>query len=450
MASPSPPPFAEAFHRGTDPYDHARAEIIWNKRLERRRSPDAIIRCTDAAEVAKAIQLAQREQVPVALRGSGHSYIAAPLRDEGLLLDLGALNFVEINPSTHTARVGSGARGGDLIHAVAEHGLGFPIGHCSTVALGGYLLSGGIGWNCGAWGPACRYVRAVELVLADGRTVIATDTEHPDLLWAARGSGCGFFAAVTAYHLDLLPLPPTAQLWSQSFAIASAPVLADWLSAATAAADSKAEIMCLVGPDLHSGEPSVTIRAVCTGDTPEEAAAGIASFSGPPADATAAGPAEERDLPFVELTKLSAMPDGKRVAADQCWSEAPMGDLLLAVADLAAIPAPSSTINLVAPGGKGRLPHMVGLAGALSVGGTTSCGIYAMWDDPADDARHEAWVRAADDALAPFRTSRYVGEADVQQPGNLEDCFTGDALTRIEQLRAKWDPAGRFHDWPNA
>lgn len=127
-----------------------------------------------------------------------------------------------------------------------------------------------------------------------------------------------------------------------------------------------------------------------------------------------------------------------------------MGDLLLAVADLAAIPAPSSTINLVAPGGKGRLPHMVGLAGALSVGGTTSCGIYAMWDDPADDARHEAWVRAADDALAPFRTSRYVGEADVQQPGNLEDCFTGDALTRIEQLRAKWDPAGRFHDWPNA
>lgn len=449
MASPSVLPFDKAWVRGTDAYDRARAEAIWNKRLERRHSPDAIIRCTDAGEVAQAIRLAGREQVPVALRGSGHSYIAAPLRDDGLLLDLGGLDFIEIDPATRTARVGPGTRGGDLIHALARHGLAFPIGHCSTVALGGYLLSGGIGWNCGAWGPACRYLRAVELVLADGQAVTATASDYPDLLWAARGSGCGYFAAVTAYHLDLLPLPPTARLWTQGFAIASAPVLADWLSAATAAADPKAEIMCLVGPDLHSGEPSVTVRAVCTGDTPEEAAEGIASFRSPPADATATGPAEERHLPFTDLTRLSAMPDGKRVAADQCWSEAPLGDLLLAIAHLAALPDPSSTINLVAPGGMGRLPHMADFDGALAVGGTTSCGIYALWDNPADDARHKDWVRAADDALAPFRTARYVGEANIRQPGHLADCFTGEAQARIEQLRAKWDPAGRFHAWPD-
>lgn len=450
MTSPSLPPFAEAYTRDTDPFDRARAQAIWNARLQRARTPDAIIRCRDAAEVVQAVQLATHEHLQVALRGSGHSYIAAPLRDGGLMLDLGGLDFVEIDVERRTARVGPGVRGGDLAKALADHGLAFPVGHCSTVALGGYLLSGGIGWNCGEWGPACRHVSAVELVLADGRTVLANAKDEPDLLWAARGTGCGFFAAVTAYHLDLQPLPPAAYLWTQQFTAESAPALADWLSLATQAAHPSAEVMCLLGPDLHSGAPSITLRAVCVGDTAEEAAERIASFRSPPTAAEASSQAEERPLAFTALGQLSAMPDGKRVAADQCWSEAPLGELLLAVQHLAAIPARSSTINLVAPGGHGTIPYMADLDGALSVGGGVSCGIYAMWDEPADDARHLDWVRQVDQALAPHCAGRYVGEADLTQPGHLDQCFTPAARERIEALRRRYDPQGRFHSWPEA
>ncbi|MGC1270215.1 MAG: hypothetical protein WA842_06425, partial [Croceibacterium sp.] len=224
--------------------------------------------------------------------------------------------------------------------------------------------------------------------------------------------------------------------------------LADWLSAATHAAHPVAEVMCLVGPDLDRGDPCITIRAVCTGSSDEEAAQRIASFRSPPAAAQATTMVEERPLAFTELGQLSAMPDGKRVSADQCWSEEPLGTLLLAVQHLAAIPARSSTINLVAPGGHGPIPHMADNDGALSVGGGVSCGIYAMWDDPADDARHEQWVRQADHALAPYRSGRYMGEADVTRPGHLDQCFTPPVRERIEALRGLWDRQGLFHGWP--
>ena len=87
--------------------------------------------------------------------------------------------------------------------------------------------------------------------------------------------------------------------------------------------------------------------------------------------------------------------------------------------------------------------------GALSLGGGTGVGIYALWDDPADDAANRAWVRRIDDALAPFRTGRYVGEADLALgPGRRAECFTPEALERLEHLRRRYDPAGRL-PYPN-
>jgi FAD/FMN-containing dehydrogenase len=47
--------------------------------------------------------------------------------------------------------------------------LAFPVGHCGHVGLSGFLLSGGLGWNSGHWGPACLSIRGLEVVTADGR-----------------------------------------------------------------------------------------------------------------------------------------------------------------------------------------------------------------------------------------------------------------------------------------
>src|SRR5688572_21028359 len=160
------------------------------------------------------------------------------------MLDLGGLDFVEIDAEARSARVGAGIRGNALGARLAEHGLAFPVGHCVDVGLSGYVLAGGFGWNAGAWGAACANVSAIEMVTASGEIVLARADSHPELFWAARGHGPGFFAAITAYHLRLHPLPPAAFAWRVILSAAHAPALADWLTAATAAAHPTAEVGC--------------------------------------------------------------------------------------------------------------------------------------------------------------------------------------------------------------
>ena len=68
------------------------------------------------------------------------------------------------------------------------------------------------------------------------------------------------------------------------------------------------------------------------------------------------------------------------------------------------------------------------------VGDILGTGIYALWDDPADDAANRAWVRTVDVALAPFRTGRYVGEADLTLgPERRAECFGFGTEVSIER-----------------
>lgn len=443
-----PPPFddlsprvAGIDRRGTAAYDAARERAIWNKRLDKARAPDAIVGCASAAEVAAAIRFAAAHDLVVSPRGSGHHYGAAALRDGGLMLDLGGLDFVEIDAEARTARVGAGIRGNALGARLAEHGLAFPVGHCVDVGLSGYILAGGFGWNAGAWGAACANVDAIEMVTAAGEIVVASADSHAELFWAARGHGPGFFAAVTAYHLRLHPLPPAVFAWRVVLAAEHAPVLADWLTAATAAADPTVEIGCFALAHPRTGEPAVILRVSACGESEDEARAKVASFFSPPVAVEPLGGVNEEFLPFGELHRLSPMPDGKRVAADHLWSEASLGEMLLAVHAIPS-PSPHSTVDMVAYGGHSR----VALGdGALTVGGGTGAGIYALWDDSADDEANRAWVRRIDDALAPFRAGRYVGEADLMRgPEWRAECFTPDALKQLDRLRHRHDPERRF------
>lgn len=431
--------------RDSPAYDAAREAAIWNKRLDKARTPDAVVAVRSAEELAAAIRFAAARGMKVSPRGSGHHYEAAALRDGGLMLDLAGLDSIEVDVAARTARVGAGVTGGALSERLAAYGLAFPTGHCIDVGLSGYLLAGGFGWNAGEWGAACASVTAVELVTAAGEIVLATERDHPDLLWAARGGGPGFFAAVAAWHLQLHALPTVFTL-RRTFSAASAPALADWLTAATAAAHPAAEVGCFFLAHPHSGEPAVILRLSACGEDEEEARGRLGSFASPPHAIEPLGEEKAEVLPFPELPKLSPMPAGKRVAADHLWTQAPLGDLLRAVHEIPA-PSPHSTVDLVAFGGHTPVP--LPEHGALTVTGRSGVGIYALWDDPADDPANLAWVRRIDDALAPFRTGRYVAEADLaRSPGRLAECFTPEALARLSALRRDYDPAGRFYAWP--
>jgi len=430
---------------GDPGYDTVRERVTWNKRLDKARRPEAIVAVRSAAEAAATLRFAAANGLKVSPRGSGHHYEAAALRDGGMMLDLGGLDFIEVDAENGTARIGVGVRGDKLIARLAEQGFAFPVGHCVDVGLSGYILSGGFGWNAGEWGAACANVTAIEMVTAAGEVLLASADENADLFWAARGHGPGFFAAITAYHLRLHPLPPVTYAWRGYFAATCAPALADWLNAAVAATHPEVEIGCFLLTHWDTHEPAVILRAAACADSEGEARDRLGAFASPPATAEAISAPCGEVVAFPELFRMSPMPDGKRVAADHLWSDAAPGDLLMAVHDL---PAPSrhATIDIVAFGGGSR----VDLGdGALTVGGGTGAGIYALWDDPADDEANRAWVRDVDTALAPYRTGRYVGEADLTAgPERRPECFTPAALERLEALRREYDPEGLFPRWP--
>ncbi|HEX9342749.1 MAG TPA: FAD-binding oxidoreductase, partial [Actinomycetota bacterium] len=188
----------------------ARAEMDWNARRVDR-YPDAVVRATSDQDVVAAVRLARQRGLKVKARSGGHSWVDASIRDGGILVDLSQLDEVVVDPETRTAWAGPGVKSQELFPHLKPHGLcfpsGFPSGGCRDVGLGGYVLQGGFGFNGGRIGLAAMNVLAMDVVTAGGELVRADETTNPDLFWAARGSGSGFFGIVTRFHLRLHPLP---------------------------------------------------------------------------------------------------------------------------------------------------------------------------------------------------------------------------------------------------
>ena len=182
-------------------YEQARQ--LYNGMISRR--PRMIARCADAADVMAALRFGGQHGLPVAVRGGAHNAAGLGSCDDGLVVDLSPMRNVHVDPALRTVRAGGGCTWGDMDHATHAFGLAVPCGFISTTGVGGLTLGGGIGYLTRKYGLTIDNLLAVDVVLADGRFVVASAEENADLFWALRGGG-GNFGVVTSFLFQAHPV----------------------------------------------------------------------------------------------------------------------------------------------------------------------------------------------------------------------------------------------------
>src|SRR5215213_1807216 len=270
---------------GDPAYDEART--LYNAMIDKH--PALIARCTNVADVIAAVNFARDNDVLVAIRGGGHNGPGLGSVDDGLVIDLSAMNGVRVDPVNRTARVEGGALLGDLHHATNAFGLATPSGIVASTGVGGITLGGGIGHLTRQMGLAIDNLLEADVVLADGSLVTASETENPDLFWALRGGG-GNFGVVTSFLFRLHPIPNLyagPMLWTLD---RSAEVLRWYREFITTAPDDLNGFFAfLTVPPVAPFPEHLWNQKMCgvvfafTGHTPEEVFAPIRAEFGPPA-----------------------------------------------------------------------------------------------------------------------------------------------------------------------
>jgi FAD/FMN-containing dehydrogenase len=431
--------------RGDPGYDAART--IYNAMIDKH--PALIAQCATVADVIAAVNFARDNDVIVAICGGGHNGPGLGLVDDGLVIDLSAMNGVRVNPEARTARVEGGALLGDLHHATNAFGLATPSGIISTTGVGGITLGGGIGHLTRQFGLAIDNLLEADVVLANGSFVTASETKNSDLFWALRGGG-GNFGVVTSFLFTLHPIPTLyagPMLWPLD---RSAEVLRWYREFIPQAPDELNGFFAfLTVPAVAPFPEELWNQKMCgvvwayTGDAPEEVFVPIrAQFGSPALDWV--GP--------ISHPALNSMFDGIYPAGDQWYWKA---DFVTEIPDEAVdihvqyaeqLPTGKSTMHLY---------PIDGVAGRVPKDATAWNYRDAKWamvmvgvsPDPADNPEMIAWTRAYWAALHPYSAGgAYINmmmDATDEGQDRVRASY-GQHYDRLAQIKRKFDPNNLF------
>ena len=243
---------------------------IWPKPVGR--APRAIAHCRSPQDVQLAIRAARDCHLPLSVRGGGHDWAGRALCD-GLVVDLRGMRGVLIGPDDVAATSG-GARAMDVAAEAEPRGLAPVSGSVGAVGMTGLTLGGGYGPLIGRFGLALDNMIAAEVVLADGRIVLAKHDSEEELFWALRGGGGNFGVVTTLWHR--LHHVPSVRMGMLVYPFAEARAVLQRCVEITACASDAltVQVGLLVGPD---GAPVVLVVPTWCGNA-DEGEARVAPF----------------------------------------------------------------------------------------------------------------------------------------------------------------------------
>jgi FAD binding domain/Berberine and berberine like len=406
-------------------YDAARS--IFNSAFDRR--PAVIVRCGSPSDVARALDFAQAQHLPLAVRAGGHSRLGFGMCDGGVVIDLSAMKRVEVDIRKRVARAEAGVLVRELDTATQHFGLATTSGGCPTVGIAGFTLGGGEGRLMEKYGVACDNLLSAQVVTVDGRQVEASPKSNPDLFWALRGGG-GNFGVVTALEYQLHPVD---QVLSGALAYPPGRIpdlleaFVKFVAAAPDEMDAFAQLLpseqgrrlkidvCYCGDPRMGNDVLRPLRAF----KPQDDSVKIMSYL----EAQAAGGFLATPVSHFQTNLILRELNGAAIAA-----------ITTAVND-----APATCKVIIVP-----------LRGAVSRVGPTDTAfalrepgyeidIAGVWNAPALKAEVVRWVQATRDNLQPLAHGVYVNQLGDTSEQLVRSGY-GPNYARLVEIKKKYDP----------
>ena len=427
-------------------YDQARK--VYNAMHDRR--PKAIARAVDDADVIAGVRFARENGLDLSIRGGGHSVPGFGTCDNGVVLDLGRIRYVRVDPERRTARVGGGCVLGDLDHATYAFGLATPAGFNSTTGVGGLTLGGGIGaYLSRKHGLTCDNLISADVVTADGKRVTASAKENEDLFWALRGGG-GNFGIVTSFEFRMHPLPSFVG-GPIFYELDAGPDVMRVFRDYTAKAPR--ELGGFFG--FHIAPPLPFIPEKRHGET---LCAIVASWCGA-ADQAAkmlqplrdAGPVVAEHLGPIPYPALQSafdplLPPGLQ----HYWKSDFVADLTDEAITVhmqhgPKVPYVSSTMHLYLI--DGAVHDMGADETAFPVRDARfSMNVVGIWPEPKDNDKNIAWVRDYYKSIHPYSgyEGGYTNFMSTDDQDRVRENY-GAGYKRLKEIKTRWDPDNVFH-----
>jgi FAD/FMN-containing dehydrogenase len=419
---------------GDEGYDASRK--VFNAMIDKR--PSLIVRCAGPADVIQGVTFARTHDLPLAVRGGGHSVAGKAVCDGGLMLDLSPMKGIRVDPVRRTADAQPGLLLRDLDHETQAFGLATPLGIVSVTGIAGLTLGGGIGWLNGKHGLACDNVLSADVVTADGQLLTASSTQEEDLYWGIRG-GSGNFGVVTSFTYRLHPVGP----------VLGGPLLYPFTQArevlrlyhefaSTCPDELSTAAVFAADPD---GNPVVAIVACYCGaiETGEQVLRPLRGFGTPLADLI-------QPMAYGAMQRMfdADFPAGRQHYWRAGWltdlSDDAIEVLLRFVAEK---PSPATPVGLQQVHGAASrvdptataFPHRDQQYELL---------ILSQWADPADSAKNVEWTRAFFEAMQPFLgRGVYVNDLGEEGEDRVKAAY-GTNYERLVAVKNKYDPTNFF------
>ena len=185
------------------PSDPQYSELTTPWNFDMIRSVPLVIWVTCTSDVVAAVNFIRQRCLPFTVGSGFHSRYS--LRNGHVLIHMGGMREVRVDPVAAVARLQGGARNGDLDDECAKHHLHVTAGTYPGTGCGGLILGGGVGYLSRLLGLTIDSLLEVEIVTAAGEVKRASEKENVDLFWAVRGAGFNFGVA-TEFVLRVHPV----------------------------------------------------------------------------------------------------------------------------------------------------------------------------------------------------------------------------------------------------